>query len=102
MGDPPAEYVWHDGPVPTGLPVAQVYGWLLCPVSGRVLIQPQDDGTFSLPGGTPEPYDADRSARPAREAFEENQVHIAPPAASLGSKKVRQPGQPVIAQLRMA
>lgn len=54
MGDPPVEYVGHDGPVPR-LPVTQVYGWLLCPISGRVLIQEQDDGTFSLPGGTPEP-----------------------------------------------
>lgn len=40
--------------------VAQVYGWLLCPVTGRVLIQEQHDGTFSLPGGAPEPFDADR------------------------------------------
>jgi hypothetical protein len=55
MGDPPAQYVWHEDPVPEeGLPVTQVYGWLLCPVTGRVLIQEQDDGTFSLPGGTPE------------------------------------------------
>ena len=48
MGDPPIEYVWHDGPVSAGLPVTQVYGWLLCPATGRVLIQEQDDGTFSL------------------------------------------------------
>src|SRR5215469_8163035 len=63
MGDPPVEFVWHDGPVPPGLLVTQVYGWLLCPVSGRVLIQEQDDGTFSLPGGTPEPFDAGRLNR---------------------------------------
>ena len=48
MGDPRVEFVWHEVPVPAGLPVSQVYGWLLCPVSGRVLIQEQDDGTFSL------------------------------------------------------
>jgi 8-oxo-dGTP pyrophosphatase MutT (NUDIX family) len=82
MGDPPVEYVGHDGPVP-GLPVTQVYGWLLCPISGRVLIQEQDDGTFSLPGGTPEPFDADRDATLAREAFEENTVRIAPSPAEL-------------------
>ena len=102
MDDPPVEFIWHDGPVPAGLPVAQVYGWLLCPVSGRVLIQEQDDGTFSLPGGTPEPFDTDRDATLAREAFEENQVRIAPYAAYLGYQEVHQPGRPVIAQLRMA
>jgi RimJ/RimL family protein N-acetyltransferase len=102
MGDPPVEFVWHDDPVPAGLPITQVYGWLLCPVSGRVLIQEQDDGTFSLPGGTPEPYDADRDATLAREAFEENQVRISAATAYLGYQEVRQPGQPVIAQLRMA
>jgi 8-oxo-dGTP diphosphatase len=80
MGDPVVEYIWHDGPVPAGLPVAQVYGWLLCPATGRVLIQEQDDGTFSLPGGTPESYDADRDATLAREAFEETGITLHPAA----------------------
>ena len=31
MDDPPVEYKWHEGPVPAGLPVTQVYGWLICP-----------------------------------------------------------------------
>jgi 8-oxo-dGTP diphosphatase len=102
MDDPPAQYVWHEGPVPAGLPVTQVYGWLICPVTGRVLIQEQDDGTFSLPVGTPEPEDAGQYATLAREAFEENQVRLAPAAAYLGYQEVRQPGRPVIAQVRMA
>lgn len=102
MDDPPVEYVWHDGPVPDGLPVTQVYGWLLCPVTGRVLIQEQVDGTFSLPGGTPESFDDGRDATLAREAFEENQVRICPATAYLGYQEVRQPGRLLIAQVRMA
>jgi hypothetical protein len=33
VADPDVRYVWHEGPVPAGLPVTQVYGWLLCPVT---------------------------------------------------------------------
>ena len=102
MSDPPVEFIWHGAPVPADLPVTQVYGWLLCPTTGRVLIQEQDDGTFSLPGGTPETYDADQYATLAREAFEENQVRIEPSAVYLGYQEVRQPGHSVIAQVRMA
>ena len=40
-------YFWHERPVPAGLEVTQVYGWLLCPRTGRVLVQ-DDDGTFIL------------------------------------------------------
>ena len=65
-------------------------------------MQEQDDGTFFLPGGTPEPIDAVRDATLAREAFEENTVRIAPSPAYLGYQEVRQPGRPVIAQVRMA
>ena len=54
------------------------------------------------PGGTPEPFDADRDATLAREAFEENTVRIAATTAYLGYQEVRQAGRPVIAQLRMA
>jgi 8-oxo-dGTP diphosphatase len=102
MGDPPVEYVWHEDPVPAGLPVTQVYGWLLCPATGRVLIQEQDDGTCSLPGGTPEDYDADLDATLAREAFEENQVRISPTPAYLGYQEVHEPGRALYAQVRMA
>jgi len=102
MTEPATLFVWHDAPVPAGLPVTQVYGWLLCPVTGRVLIQEQDDGTFSLPGGTPELYDADLDATLAREAFEENQVRIAAAPAYLGYQTVSHPGRPPYAQVRMA
>jgi 8-oxo-dGTP diphosphatase len=100
--EPAAGFIWHDSPVLPGLPVTQVYGWLLCPATGRVLVQEQDDGTHSLPGGTPEPYDADLDATLAREAFEENQVRIAPAPAYLGYQEVFEPGRPPYAQVRMA
>jgi hypothetical protein len=50
----------------------------------------------------PEPFDADRDATLAREAFEENTVRIAATTAYLGYQEVRQPGRPAIAQVRMA
>ena len=102
MTDPGIRYIWHDSPVPAGLPVTQAYGWLLCPVTGRVLIQEQDDGTLSLPGGTPEHYDGDLDATLARESFEENQVRIAPDTVYLGYQEVHQPGRALYAQVRMA
>ena len=39
------ECAWHAFPVPAGLLVTQVYGWLLCPVTAQVLIQGHDNGT---------------------------------------------------------
>lgn len=102
MTEPAVEFIWHDSPVPAGLRVTQVYGWLLCRDTGRVLVQEQDDGTHSLPGGSPEPYDADLAATLAREAFEENQVRIAPAPAYLGYQEVIEPGRPPYAQVRMA
>jgi 8-oxo-dGTP diphosphatase len=102
MDDALIEYVWHDSPVPAELAVTQVYGWLLCPATGRVLIQHQEGGTFSLPGGRPEPFDADMDATLAREAFEENQVRIGVWTAYLGYQEVHQPGRPVHAQVRMS
>ena len=101
MTEPVVEFIWHDSPVPAGLPVTQVYGWLLCPATGRVLVQEHDDGVHSLPGGSPEAYDADMAATLARESFEENQVRIAPGPVYLGYQEVIGPGQPSYAQVRM-
>lgn len=89
-------YAWHDAPVPAELPVTQVYGWLLCPETGRILIQEQDDGTCSLPGGTPEPFDDGLAATLAREAFEENQVRIGPGPVYLGYRKSTSPAAPAM------
>jgi 8-oxo-dGTP diphosphatase len=101
MSGAEVEYVWHAVPVPPGVAVTQVYGWLVCPRTGRVLIQEHDDGVCNLPGGSPEPQDADMSATLEREAFEENQVRIGA-AAYLGYQLVLMPGLEPFAQVRMA
>jgi ADP-ribose pyrophosphatase YjhB (NUDIX family) len=93
-------YFWREAPVPAGLEVTQVYGYLLCPRTGRVLVQ-DDGGIFNLPGGTPEPWDADLDATLAREAFEENQVEVNV-TAYLGYQEVHRPGRAPYAQVRMA
>lgn len=86
-------YFWHEAPVPAGLEVTQVYGWLLCPSTGRVLIQEHDDGTFNLPGGGPEEIDSDWLETLKREAFEENQVRIRDRVVYLGYQEVCEPGR---------
>jgi 8-oxo-dGTP diphosphatase len=93
-------YFWHEAPVPGRLEVTQVYGYLLCPRTGRVLVQ-DDEGTWNLPGGTPEPWDADLEATLVREAFEENQVRVGK-TAYLGYQEVHRPGRAPYAQVRMA
>jgi 8-oxo-dGTP diphosphatase len=94
------QYWWHEAPVPPYLEITQVYGYLLCPVTCRVLVQ-DDDGVFNLPGGTPEPEDADLAATLMREAFEENQVRVGA-TAYLGYQEVHRPGRARYAQVRMA
>jgi 8-oxo-dGTP diphosphatase len=93
-------YFWREAPVPAGLEITQVYGYLLCPRTGRVLVQ-DDGGVFNLPGGTPEPEDADLAATLVREAFEENQVRVGA-TAYLGYQEVHRPGCVPYAQVRMA
>jgi 8-oxo-dGTP pyrophosphatase MutT (NUDIX family) len=65
-----------------------------------VLVQ-DDDGTFNLPGGTPEPQDTGLEATLSREAFEEDQVTIGE-TAYLGYQEVHRPGLLPYAQVRMA
>jgi hypothetical protein len=93
-------YLWHESPVAEHLEVAKVHGFLICPDTGRALVQ-ECDGSFNLPGGSPEPADADLSAALAREALEESQVVVSR-TAYLGYQEVRSPGQAPYAQVRMA
>ncbi|MBA8827813.1 8-oxo-dGTP pyrophosphatase MutT (NUDIX family) [Saccharopolyspora lacisalsi] len=70
--------------------MVQVYGWLLH--QGRVLVQDTGSG-FNLPGGRPEPEDADLVATLRREAREESQVTVAE-TRYLGYERVVRSGQP--------
>ena len=94
------DYFWHEAPVPERLAVTQVYGYLLCPQTGRVLVQ-DDEGSWNLPGGTPEAWDVDLAATLVREAFEENQVRVGA-TAYLGYQEVHRPDRAPYAQVRMA
>lgn len=97
--DADVKYFWHEAPVADGLEITQVYGYLLCPRTARVLIQ-DDDGTFNLPGGTPEPFDAGLVDTLVREAFEENQVVVSD-AVYLGYQEVHRRHRKPYAQVRM-
>ncbi|MFD9947175.1 NUDIX domain-containing protein [Nonomuraea sp. NPDC059023] len=79
--------------------MARVHGYLICRVSGRVLIQ-DVNGVMGLPGGRPEPGDADEVATMIREADEENQVRLGR-VAYLGYQEVIDAGKAPYAQLRM-
>ena len=93
-------YFWYEAPVPEKLEVTQVYGYLMCPQTGRMLVQ-DDEGVWNLPGGTPEEWDADLVATLVRESFEENQVRVGQ-TAYLGYQEVHRPGRAPYAQVRMA
>ncbi|MFI6883779.1 NUDIX domain-containing protein [Streptosporangium canum] len=92
-------YFWHEAPVPADLPIVQVYGYLLCPETARVLIQEYHD-EFNLPGGGPEPEDAGVAATLVREAMEESQVVVVDPVY-LGYQEVHEPSRAPYAQVRM-
>jgi 8-oxo-dGTP diphosphatase len=99
VADDDVIYFWHEAPVPDHLEITQVYGYLLCPATSRVLVQ-DDDGSFNLPGGTPEPFDVDLVDTLVREALEENQV-VVTESAYLGYQEVHRPGRAPYAQVRM-
>ncbi len=91
--DADVRYVWHEAPVPPGLEITQVYGYLICAQTARVLVQ-DDDGVFNFTS------DEDLCATLAREAAEENQVRI-DDAVYLGFQEVHRPGRAPYAQVRM-
>jgi 8-oxo-dGTP diphosphatase len=98
--DVDVSYRWHELPVPPRLKVVKVHGFLICPATGRALLQ-ECDGRFSLPGGSPELVDADLRATLVREAMEESQV-VVTGTTYLGYQEVHEPGCRPYAQVRMA
>jgi 8-oxo-dGTP pyrophosphatase MutT (NUDIX family) len=98
--DVEVSYLWRESPVATDLKIGKVHGFLICPDTGRALVQ-ECDGRFSLPGGSPEPDDADLSATLAREALEESQVVVSR-TAYLGYQEAHTSGRVPYAQVRMA
>ncbi|MEO7196371.1 MAG: NUDIX domain-containing protein [Pseudonocardiaceae bacterium] len=84
-------FLWCPIPVPEGVPVIQVYGWLVDD-AGRVLVQDTGD-QFNLPGGSPEPIDVDLAATVVREAMEESQVTVTD-VVYLGYEQVLRLGRP--------
>lgn len=64
---------WFEVPVPSGLEVRQVYGFIFG-LDGRLLVL-EDEGSFNLPGGKPEKSESLRETL-VRESLEEGQALI--------------------------
>ena len=77
----------------------QVYAWIV-DEAGRVLLIGTPGG-WNLPGGTPEPDDADWEATLRREVLEEADITLRD-VAPLGYQEVRVDGAMPFAQLRVA
>ena len=72
-------FTWHVAPVPDGLAVRQVHGWLAS-TTGRVLIQDRcHEGKYLLPGGGCDSGDRDWATTLIRECAEEARSPWCPP-----------------------
>jgi 8-oxo-dGTP pyrophosphatase MutT (NUDIX family) len=88
----PEAFEWRASQVPAGVPVRQVYGWLVGDC-GRVLLQDVGD-SYNLPGGRPERGDGGLVGTLVREAMEESQVRVRD-AVYLGYELVDEGAGPV-------
>lgn len=73
-----ARFTWHSGCPPPDLEITQVYGLLFTDCE-RLLLFVAQGGNFSLPGGSPEAYDAGMEATLRREVLEEVNTEINEP-----------------------
>ena len=95
--------VWHNGEVPKHLKTRQVYG-VVFTEDGRTLLKVENkkDGRkiYSLAGGTPEDFDADRIATLRREFIEEVNTELGENVFLVGYQTISGDG-PDYAQVRM-
>lgn len=89
---------WVAGDRPEGMAIRQVYAFCF-ETGGRVLLR-EDDGDYSLPGGSPEPGEDARMTLD-RECLEESQVMLGD-VSYLGYQEVTGDGREPFAQLRYA
>jgi 8-oxo-dGTP diphosphatase len=94
-----ASFRWLLEPVPVGMQVRQVYGF--CFDGGGRLLLREDDGSFGLPGGTPEEGEPDYAVVLQREALEESQVRLAQPHYLGYQEVVGDEDAPPYAQVRL-
>jgi len=94
---------WHNGEVPEGIQIKQVYG-LLFTRDGRFLVRIEEGKkgkVHTLAGGTPEEFDKDVEATLRRELLEEINTTIEKPIL-VGYQEIdMQDGSQPYAQLRM-
>lgn len=96
--------IWHNGEVPEGLEIRQVYG-LIFTRDGRMMMRienKKDKRVYTLAGGTPEKFDADRVATLRRELIEEVNTEIEDEIYMVGYQEIdEENGRPPYAQVRM-
>ena len=99
-----AIFTWHNGNVPEGMKVTQVYG-LVFTKDGRLLLRvekKEDRIKYSLAGGKPE-LDEDREGTLKREFLEEVNTTLQDGAFVVGYQQVdEEDGSPPYAQMRMS
>ena len=95
-----AVIVWHDGEVPSGMKVTQVYGHIFTK-DGRMLLK-VENSKASFAGGTPEKYDENRIATLRRELIEEVNTTIGEDVYMVGYQEIdEENGTEKYAQIRM-
>jgi ADP-ribose pyrophosphatase YjhB (NUDIX family) len=99
-----AIFTWHNGDVPEGTAIKQVYGLIFTP-DGRLLLRTEektDRKKYSFAGGRPEISDNGIEGTVRRELVEEVNVTIHKPII-VGYQRVdEEDGTPPFAQVRMA
>lgn len=100
-----AIFTWHNGNVPEGMKVTQVYG-LVFTKDGRLLLRVEKKGDrikYSLAGGKPEVNDNGREGTLKREFLEEVNTTLQDGALVVGYQQVdEEDGSPPYAQMRMS